>query len=164
MKNSKFGRLVAKHWPIPSPVSLRPLGGHRLWIKFSDEAEGVLDMTSDVAERRSHPLRDPSVFAQAAIGEDIRMPDENLKDDMHQTMLWVIFASAGDVDVPFEDYAPVDALVRTDGTRPWDGLLWWDVWNKWPYSYDFSPDSLYLRVVYNEGQPLPEAWFQEDAA
>ena len=130
-----------------------------MWIQFSDGTDGVLDMTDDVMNRKDHPLRDPSVFAQASIGMDDRVHPE-VKDGYEPGWEdWIAFSGARDDDDPV-----VESLIRRNGTRLPAILLWWDLWDKWPYNYEFHPESLYVRVVYNDGQPIPKVWFQEAAA
>jgi hypothetical protein len=48
-------------------VKLKPLDDHRLWVKFSDGAEGIRDYTEMIAEGGAmvEPLRDPAFFGKA---------------------------------------------------------------------------------------------------
>jgi hypothetical protein len=50
-------------------VDLKPLDGHRLWLRFSDGREGVRDLADVIAEGGSmvEPLRDPAFFARAFV-------------------------------------------------------------------------------------------------
>ena len=49
-------------------VALRHLGGHRLWLRFDDGVEGVVDFKRVLKFRGVvAALRDPSYFAQAFI-------------------------------------------------------------------------------------------------
>jgi hypothetical protein len=50
-------------------IALKPMGGHRLWVKFSDDSEGVRDFSDVIAEGGPmvEPLRDPQFFAKAFI-------------------------------------------------------------------------------------------------
>lgn len=50
-------------------VALKPVGGHSLWVKFSDDSEGVRDFEDVIAQGGPmvEPLRDPGFFAKAFI-------------------------------------------------------------------------------------------------
>jgi hypothetical protein len=50
-------------------VHLKPLGGHRLWLSFSDGREGVRDFADILAEGGPmvEPLRDPAFFARVFV-------------------------------------------------------------------------------------------------
>lgn len=50
-------------------VDLKPMGDHRLWVRFSDGLEGVRDFADVVAQggQMVEPLRDPAFFAKAFI-------------------------------------------------------------------------------------------------
>ena len=50
-------------------VALKPMGGHLLWVKFSDDSEGVRDFSDIVAQDGPmvEPLRDPQFFARVFI-------------------------------------------------------------------------------------------------
>ena len=50
-------------------VALKPVGDHRLWVKFSDGSVGTRDYADLVAETGPmvEPLRDPAFFAKAFI-------------------------------------------------------------------------------------------------
>ena len=50
-------------------VAVKPMGGHRLWVQFSDGSEGIRDFADVVAEQGPmiEPLRDPKFFAKAFI-------------------------------------------------------------------------------------------------
>jgi hypothetical protein len=50
-------------------IALKPMGGHLLWVKFSDDSEGVRDFGDVIAEGGPmvEPLRDPQFFAEAFI-------------------------------------------------------------------------------------------------
>ena len=47
-------------------------GGHRLWLQFSDGAEGEVDLAESLAGPVFEPLHDISVFASARIDPEIR--------------------------------------------------------------------------------------------
>lgn len=50
-------------------VELKPLDGHRLWVKFSDGTEGTRDYTDLIARGGPaiEPLRDQAVFNKVFI-------------------------------------------------------------------------------------------------
>ena len=50
-------------------VELKPLEGHRLWVKFSDGSEGTRDYSDLIAKGGPviEPLRDPEVFNKVFI-------------------------------------------------------------------------------------------------
>jgi Protein of unknown function (DUF2442) len=50
-------------------VDLKPLDGHRLWLRFSDGREGVRDFADILAEDGPmvEPLREPAFFARAFV-------------------------------------------------------------------------------------------------
>lgn len=51
----------------------RPLGGHRLWVRFNDGAEGEIEL-SDLVAQDTRPivaaLREPAVFAALRVELD----------------------------------------------------------------------------------------------
>jgi hypothetical protein len=51
----------------------KPLGGYRLWVRFSDKSEGELDLT-DLVTNDKRPivaaLRDPAKFAALRVDMD----------------------------------------------------------------------------------------------
>ena len=52
-------------------VSVRPTGGYRLWLRFTDGTEGEVDLGRELEGRVFEPLRDPAVFAQVTIDPDV---------------------------------------------------------------------------------------------
>ena len=52
--------------PLIKVVQLKPVDGHRLWLRFSDGREGVRDFADILAEGGPvvEPLRDPVFFAR----------------------------------------------------------------------------------------------------
>lgn len=49
-------------------VAVRPLGGHRLHLRFDDGVEGDLDLARRIRfDGVFEPLRDPAYFAQVAV-------------------------------------------------------------------------------------------------
>ena len=49
--------------------AVKPLGGHRLWLEFSDGSQGERDFWNLVQREREvvEPLRDPGYFARVFI-------------------------------------------------------------------------------------------------
>ena len=55
--------------PMVDVLRLRPLEGHRLWLRFSDGSEGVRDLSGVIAEGGPmvEPLKSPDYFARAFV-------------------------------------------------------------------------------------------------
>ena len=47
-------------------------GGHRLWLQFSDGAEGEVDLAQSLDGTLFLPLRDPRVFAEVRLDPELR--------------------------------------------------------------------------------------------
>ena len=47
-------------------------GGHRLWLRFNDGAEGVIDLFQHLTGAVFEPLRDPTQFAAVRLDAEIR--------------------------------------------------------------------------------------------
>ena len=47
-------------------------GPHRLWLRFSDGAEGEIDLGQQLTGPIFQPLRDPSAFAAVRVDPEIR--------------------------------------------------------------------------------------------
>jgi len=53
-------------------VEVRPLGGHRLYLRFEDGVAGELDFSGRLRfEGVFAPLRDPAVFAQVRLAPEL---------------------------------------------------------------------------------------------
>jgi uncharacterized protein DUF4160/uncharacterized protein DUF2442 len=50
-------------------VGVRHIGGHLLWLKFSDGVEGTVELGACLNGPMLEPLRDPARFAAVALGE-----------------------------------------------------------------------------------------------
>ena len=61
--------MPTNEWPMVEVLRLKPLDGHRLWLRFTDGSEGVRDFSDILAEGGPmvEPLRDPDFFAKAFI-------------------------------------------------------------------------------------------------
>lgn len=55
--------------PMVDVRRLRPLEGHRLWLRFTDGSEGVRDLSDLVAQGGPmvEPLKSPEYFARAVV-------------------------------------------------------------------------------------------------
>jgi hypothetical protein len=53
-------------------TSVRPTGSYRLWLQFSDGAEGEVDLGPELDGPVFEPLRAPEMFAQVAIDPEVR--------------------------------------------------------------------------------------------
>ncbi len=47
-------------------------GGHRLWLRFNDGAEGEVDLAAHLVGPVFVPLRDPTVFAAVRLDPELR--------------------------------------------------------------------------------------------
>jgi hypothetical protein len=56
-------------FPLVDVLRLKPIDGHKLWLRFSDGREGVRDMSDILAEggEMVEPLRDPKFFNRAFV-------------------------------------------------------------------------------------------------
>ncbi len=56
-------------FPMVDVLKVRALGGHRLWVQFSDGSEGVRDFTDIVTKTGSmiEPLKSPDYFARVFV-------------------------------------------------------------------------------------------------
>lgn len=51
-------------------TGVRYLGGYRLWLQFSDGAEGEIDLEGELWGEVFEPLKDPAFFALAKLDLD----------------------------------------------------------------------------------------------
>lgn len=66
-KDCSVGVSEGMPWQV---VSCRPLEGYRIWIRFKDGTEGIIDLESDIMAQDAgvfEILRDPIVFRQVSI-------------------------------------------------------------------------------------------------
>jgi hypothetical protein len=49
-------------------IAARSVGGHRVWLKFDDGAEGEVDLAAHLDGEVFAPLRDAGFFARLAVG------------------------------------------------------------------------------------------------
>ena len=54
----------ANEFALVDVLRLRPLDGHRLWVRFSDGSEGVRDLSSEIAKGgvMAEPLKSKQYF------------------------------------------------------------------------------------------------------
>ena len=52
-------------------IDVRPLQTYVLWLRFSDGAEGLVDLAAELEGTVFKPLRDPHLFAEVRIDEEI---------------------------------------------------------------------------------------------
>jgi hypothetical protein len=53
-------------------VEVRPLGGHRLFLRFDDGAEGSIDLSKQLRFTGVFtPLKDPAYFAQVGVHPEL---------------------------------------------------------------------------------------------
>lgn len=53
-------------------TDVRPTGGYRLWLRFTDGTEGEVDLGPELEGPVFAPLRDPAEFARVAIDQEVR--------------------------------------------------------------------------------------------
>ena len=52
-------------------IDVRPLQPYVLWLRFSNGAEGMVDLAAELEGTVFKPLRDPQLFAEVRIDEEI---------------------------------------------------------------------------------------------
>lgn len=60
---------------IPRVSEARHLGAHRVWIRFDDGLEGVLDLRDELWGEVFQPLRDPAYFARFRVDHTLVWPN-----------------------------------------------------------------------------------------
>lgn len=61
--------------PIPHVIEARPLGGHRVWLRFDDGAHGELALAGELDGSIFAPLRDPAYFARFTVDDTLVWPN-----------------------------------------------------------------------------------------
>lgn len=56
-------------------LEARPLGDHRVWLRFDDETSGGVDLGRELDGEVFEPLRDPSYFARFVVDETLTWPN-----------------------------------------------------------------------------------------
>ncbi len=61
--------MAKAEFPMVDVLRVRSLGGHRLWLRFTDGSEGVRDLTDLVAQSGPmlKPLKSPDYFARVFV-------------------------------------------------------------------------------------------------
>ena len=57
---------------LPQVVEARYVGGHTLWLRFNDGAEGEVDLANELNGPIFEPLRDPDFFRQLCVHPELR--------------------------------------------------------------------------------------------
>jgi len=57
---------------LPHVVEARYVGGHTVWLRFSDGAEGEVDLASEIHGPVFEPLKDPQFFRQLSVHPELR--------------------------------------------------------------------------------------------
>ena len=57
---------------IPEVVEVRHIERYTLWIRFSDGAQGAVDLGSELWGPMFEPLKDVALFAQACVHPELR--------------------------------------------------------------------------------------------
>jgi hypothetical protein len=52
-------------------TSARYLGGHSVWLRFSDGLEGTVDLSRELAGEVFEPLRDEAFFARGTLHPEL---------------------------------------------------------------------------------------------
>jgi hypothetical protein len=56
---------------IPVLVELKPLDEYRLWVRFQDGVTGIVDLSQELWGPVFEPLKDKSLFCQAAVHSEL---------------------------------------------------------------------------------------------
>jgi hypothetical protein len=56
-------------------IAAKHLGGHRVWLRFDDGAEGEIDLRSDLWGEMFEPLQDPAYFARFSVDDTLSWPN-----------------------------------------------------------------------------------------
>ena len=61
--------MAQDEFPMVDVLRLKPLDGHKLWLRFSDGSEGVRDLSDVIAKGGPmvEPLKSPEYFARAFV-------------------------------------------------------------------------------------------------
>jgi hypothetical protein len=57
---------------IPEVVEVRHIERYMLWLRFSDGAQGAVDLGSELWGPMFEPLKDVALFAQASVHPELR--------------------------------------------------------------------------------------------
>ncbi len=67
--NGSLDPMPTNDFPMVDVLRLRPLEGHRLWVRFTDGSEGVHDLSRDIGDGGPmiEPLKAPDYFARVFV-------------------------------------------------------------------------------------------------
>lgn len=57
---------------LPQVVEARYVGGHTVWLRFNDGAEGEVDLAGEIHGPVFEPLKDPQFFRQLSVHPELR--------------------------------------------------------------------------------------------
>jgi hypothetical protein len=86
--------------PLVDVIRLRPLDGHKLWLRFTDGSEGVTDLSDLLAKSGPmiEPLHDPAYFSRVFI--ELGAPTWPNGFDICPTHLYIELRDAGALKRP----------------------------------------------------------------
>ena len=50
-------------------------GGHRVWLRFDDGAQGEVDLSAELEGEIFEPLRDPTYFSRFVVDDTLSWPN-----------------------------------------------------------------------------------------
>ena len=56
-------------------IDARHLGAHRVWLRFDDGVEGLVDLADELWGEVFEPLRDPAYFARFTVDQTLVWPN-----------------------------------------------------------------------------------------
>jgi hypothetical protein len=86
--------------PLVDVLRLKPLEGHKLWLRFSDGSEGVRDLADVVARGGPmvEPLRSPAFFERVFL--EMGAPTWPNGFDLDPIQLYIALRDTGALKVP----------------------------------------------------------------
>jgi hypothetical protein len=57
---------------LPRVIQARHVGGHTIWLRFSDGAEGEVDLSSEIHGEAFEPLKDVDYFRKLQVDPELR--------------------------------------------------------------------------------------------
>src|SRR5437660_12881702 len=68
----KTHRAIGVSPMLPHVIEARYVAGYTIWLRFSDGAEGEVDLTEELRGPIFEPLRNPELFRQFAVHPELR--------------------------------------------------------------------------------------------